>query len=265
MSGSDRWGQINLFLNSFESSAEAFRWLGEHSTTELNAYLDTLRLTNDSQTTVRPQRRNSAPAEFRDVRPTLRPFIALPVGKVPVLIFDTETTGLTSPIICQLAYVIVNDSGIAKKRDQILRLPDGVTIHEKAMQIHGITNEQCQEEGVNAQKALNDFFSSIDTIIQLGGRIVGHNVAFDVRAVALTREAHGMPPSAIQNTFCLMRNSKKYSTLKNKAGGTKAFRNDELYKHLYNQEPDWARLHSAYDDVCVTALNYIEGLNRKWW
>ena len=132
------------------------------------------------------------------------------------------------------------------------------------MQIHGITNERC-DKGEDAIEALNKLYKAVESTVDNGGKILGHNIAFDIKAVMLTMSAHGMQPIEINNTFCLMNNSTKHSPLVNKAGNRKAFRNDELYEHLYKSKPKWARLHSAYDDVCVTALNYIGGLNKNWW
>lgn len=265
MSHLDRWGQVNLFLKSFKTSSEAFRWLGEHSSTELDTYLESLQPTDGAPINTKPERRNSAPAELRSSKYAMRPPIKLPLDSSPVLVFDTETTGLSPSIICQLAYVIIDDSGITEKVDQILRLPEGVTIQQQAVQIHGITNERCHNEGVDARQALKEFANAVDRILSRSGKIIGHNVAFDVRAVAQTRAAHKMPPSEIKETFCLMKKSYAHSPLKNRLNKKKQFRNDELYEHLYKRKPDWARLHSAYDDVCVAALNYIGGLNNMWW
>jgi hypothetical protein len=62
-----------------------------------------------------------------------------------------------------------------------------------------------------------------------------------------------------------MKNSKSKSPLFTQNGRRKAFKNSELYFHLFGVHPNWARLHSAFDDVLVTAFNYLEGVEKAWW
>lgn len=211
------------------------------------------------------------PAPPPAAEPHARPTLTMPIGHKPVLVFDTETVGLNPPIACQLAYVLVENGAATRKVDRILKLPRGVRVQKAAFDIHGISTERCAREGVDAPVALREFCELAQTVMLQGGTIVGHNVSFDVRAIEATRKAHEVidmgndQPLQKSDTFCTMRSSASYSTLKDKANRRKAFKNEELYKELYGSPPTWARLHDALSDVHVTLLNYAGGAARGWW
>ena len=200
-----------------------------------------------------------------------RPQLVMPVGHKPVLVFDTETVGLHPPIVCQLAYVLVEGGVVAREVSSILKLPHGVRVQKGAFDVHGISTEQCARDGVDAQAALKDFCELVQAVLLQGGSIVGHNVTFDVRAIEATRKAHEVIDlgnnQSLQktDTFCTMRSSASHSTLRDKANRRKPFKNEELYAELYGSPPTWARLHDALDDVHVTLLNYAGGVCAGWW
>jgi DNA polymerase III epsilon subunit-like protein len=205
------------------------------------------------------------------VVPLSRPPLVMPIGHKPVLVFDTETTGLSPPIVCQLAYVVVENGAVAIEYDQLLKLPQGVRIGKQAQAVHGVSNQDVAARGVGAADALELFARTCARILLAGGRVVAHNSSFDVRAVRETRLAHNVidhdenQTLELKDTFCTMKHSKEHSPLKDKAGRRKAFKNDELYLHNFGSPPSWARLHDASSDVMVTVLNYAEGLRREWW
>lgn len=221
----------------------------------------------------------SAPALLqRPVAPTpppstlhTRPKLKLPVGHKPFICFDTETTGLKPAIVCQIAYVVVEAGKVTMEYDQLLQLPQGAYIGRQAQAIHRISNRDCAQRGVDAANALELFARTCFKIMQAGGRIVAHNAKFDARAIRETRLAHNIieypENQALEDgdTFCTMTMSKSYSQLKDKANRRKAFKNEELYAHLYGSPPTWASLHNAADDIGVTTLNYAGGLLRGWW
>ena len=205
------------------------------------------------------------------VRPLPRPTLKMPAGHKPVVVFDTETTGLSPAIVCQLAYAVVENGAIAIEYDQLLKLPAGVRIGKQAQQIHGISNHDVARRGVDAADALELFARTCSRVLLAGGRVVAHNSKFDVRALRETRTAHNVIDHSenqtleVSDTFCTMAESKQHSPLKDRAGRRKAFKNEELYAHFFGSPPSWARLHDASSDVMVTALNYAEGLRRGWW
>jgi DNA polymerase III epsilon subunit-like protein len=110
-----------------------------------------------------------------------------------VLVFDTETTGLPEennvsildtfrwPYIVQLSFIYydseIND--VIEYYDNVIKLPDNITIPEDSIRIHGITNEIMREKGINiitALKKFNDILKECDIVI-------AHNISFDKRII----------------------------------------------------------------------------------
>jgi DNA polymerase III epsilon subunit-like protein len=197
--------------------------------------------------------------------------IKMPPTHPPALVFDTETCGLRQPIICQIAFLKFVNGEIVETYDELLKLPLGFRIDKRAKEKHCISEEDCAMRGVDPVDALETFALACSDVLLKGGRVVAHNSAFDVRAVNETRLAHNIigfgenQDLDARHTFCTMRSSKIYSPLKDKANRTKAFSNEELFEFLYGQRPNFAKLHDALEDIRVTALNYIAGLERGWW
>lgn len=155
----------------------------------------------------------------------------------------------------------------------MLRLPDGVRMSSSATRVHGILASDCEERGEDALPRLLGLLRLCSLVVRrCGGRVVGHNLSFDIRAVdaSLDRlgssERLGAVLARPRTTVDTMRLSLPYSPLKNRAGRTKAFRLDELYVHLFGRSAcEWASLHDAMDDVRVTVACYEEGVRRGWW
>jgi len=286
----------SLLISSFENVPDAFYWVGLSTMDEIRDRMRLLsqggRVTTPSP--VDPTQLQIAyppvlPAPSAPLAPPASPTrnednalksqppspempkMVFPIGTRSLLVFDTETVGLTPPIICQLAYLVVEDGVVTTKYNQLLRLPVGARISTQAQQVHGISNVDCARRGVVAYEALELFARTCARIIAAGGRIVAHNSKFDVRAIRSTRLAHNVidaaenQPLEVNDTFCTMTNSKQYSPLKDKAGRRKAFKLSELYEYLYGCPPTFARLHDAMGDVLVATLNYAEGARRGWW
>ena len=276
--------EIHQFIKSFESIGDAFYFLGA-STFEQVA--QRARGANNDEVDGQGEgegegpgqgqgegsaKHPSAPPSVPTVASTVpRPPLQLTHKHRPIVCFDTETTGLSPAIVCQLAYVVVENGAITVEYDQLLNLPPGARIGRQAQNVHGISNRDCNERGVDAVYALELLAQTCARILADGGRVVAHNSKFDVRALRETRLAHNVIDHGEnqtledKNTFCTMANSKQYSPLKDKAGRTKVFKNEELYQFFYGLPPSWAKLHDALDDVMVTTLNYAQGLHRGWW
>ena len=85
------------------------------------------------------------------------------------LIFDTETTGLPKnynapvsdsdnwPRMVQLAWQLHDAQGNLLQHDSIIVKPEGYSIPFATIQIHGITNERANEEGINLEETLQKF------------------------------------------------------------------------------------------------------------
>lgn len=270
---------VQLFLRSFDSDAEAFFFFGRSNFEQVALHVDDVRAGRVSLRRRALDRPHSAPPAMQTAVPAVvpavapppaaevvkpRPALALPVDHPPVLVFDTETVGLKPAIVCQLGYVVIRGDGVVAY-DEILKLPPLVRVSRQAQNVHGISTLDCATRGVDAAQALDAFAAVVADVLKNDGVVVGHNVKFDVRAIGETRAAHQLAESPIPLTVCLMERTRVYSPLKNKVGRAKPFRNDELYTFLYGEDPTWARLHCAIDDVYVTALNYVAGRSRGWW
>ena len=146
-----------------------------------------------------------------------RPSLQMPAGHKPVVVFDTETTGLKPPIVCQLAYVVVENGAVGVEYDALLKLPPGVRIGKQAQTIHGISNQDVAKRGVDAADALELFARTCARVRLAGGRVVAHNSKFDVRAIRETRLAHNVIDHDENQTledsdaFCTMAESKQHS------------------------------------------------------
>ncbi len=104
------------------------------------------------------------------------------------LIFDTETTGLPKdwnkpitdtdnwPRAIQIAWQLHDEMGKLIEHDDFLIKPDGFNIPFDAEQIHGISTELAQEQGITLSESLERF----NKALQKTKFIVGQNVGFDV-------------------------------------------------------------------------------------
>tara|TARA_Y100000591_G_C21760633_1_gene659908 strand:- start:55 stop:897 length:843 start_codon:yes stop_codon:yes gene_type:complete len=271
-------------LHSFQTEEEAFFWLGGASTNAVAAFTDRS-CDNDDASEAAAQRRlwvgGASYEEIDECLQTLkcvhpRPPRSMPTLNIPstmqdCLVFDTETTGLGKPIVCQLAYILVRNGSVSIEYDHLLRLPPGVFIERQAQRVHKITTRRCAQTGVDAADALKTFSRHARHVLDNNGRVIAHNGNFDVRAIRTTLVAWSVadgeecPQLHSSDIFCTMRHSKPHSPLVDRRGRTKAFKNDELYSFLRGEPPSFARLHCAIDDVRVTLLNYIAAHCRGWW
>ncbi len=106
------------------------------------------------------------------------------------LFFDTETTGIENlnfprydlrhwPRMVQIGWLLYDDSGKEILRDGHIVKPEGFTIPDSVVDIHGITTERAFEKGVPLEAALKAFSSTFDKT----NVAIGHNVDFDLGVV----------------------------------------------------------------------------------
>ncbi|MDC6389441.1 3'-5' exonuclease [Maribacter sp. PR1] len=191
--------------------------------------------------------------------------------KPTALILDTETTGLINdnsirvtkqnvidhsdnfPRIVQLAFMLVDINGnydgetfYIKQKERIPKL---------AIKIHGITNEKCETEGVELEKALLALTVASSKVDD----IVGHNIAFDYKVLHAEFVKAGIP--------FLLKKKNKVDTMKltGKQLGHKYGFKISLYNSadkLFGNKKEWQALkpnlkeHNAESDIIVTALIY---------
>lgn len=180
-----------------------------------------------------------------------------------VLFFDTETIGLGNPVVCQLGYALHSQCGTClRESNELLLLPAGARISCGAHKIHNISESDCHARGVDTVAHLRLLHQLALSVVKAGGLVVAHNAAFDVRAINATFSAFQVEDRFSASTFCLMRNATVYADCRNKLGRRKQPRNDELYRLLFDKEPE-ATLHDALADVRVTAANFFELRKRR--
>lgn len=195
------------------------------------------------------------------------------VGLLPdnahVIVFDTETTGLTGSIV-QLAYDVYSAEGNRLKSfDRLLCLPRGETISWAAFKVHKISKFKVQREGKNATREIELFVARCREVISKGGRVVAHNADFDVRALAQTVRNHGSKKEVAclvsKEVFCTMRESKGKIAVYGKNGKKKTPSNVDLFKYLSNDAKVPDNLHDAAVDIGITAKSFFLGVRRGWW
>ena len=105
------------------------------------------------------------------------------------LIFDTETTGLLPkrittldyiPHIIQLSYIVYdNVTNTIESRSNYIRIPSDIVISQGSINVHGITRDKVDREGIEIQEALfyfGEHYKECDYI-------VAHNLDFDEKMV----------------------------------------------------------------------------------
>ncbi len=109
-----------------------------------------------------------------------------PFSELPLIGFDTETTGLSAATerVVELAAVRVEEG----KRDEFSFLLDpGIPIPEGARRVHGISDAMVAGKP-RLEQVLPDFLEFI-----AGGVLVAHNAPFDIGFLAVGLQRAGLP------------------------------------------------------------------------
>ena len=197
-----------------------------------------------------------------------------------ILVFDTETTGLPEennvsilytfrwPYIVQLSFIYydseIND--IIEYYDNVIKLPENITIPEDSINIHGITNEAMREKGISIRTALKKF----NDILKDCDIVVAHNISFDKRMIMVEciRNKISQYFTRGQNKkfeFCTMKNSKNICKIKMvNYKGEEYFKSpklSELYTFIFKEEP--RNLHNSFVDVLLCLRCYFAIIENK--
>lgn len=199
-----------------------------------------------------------------------------------VLVFDTETTGLPHtkiinpdtlhlwPYVVQMSYIIYDTDTmtIVEIFNYIVKMEPNIIIPEDSIQIHGITNEKSQKDGIKITKILNNFFIHLKTVDLL----VGHNVTFDINIIKiellrniynnvsisendLKKCKHNLHLlTNFKNICCTLKDSIKICDIKaiDKSGNSylKYPKLVELHQKLFETIPN--NLHNSLNDILIT-------------
>ena len=191
-----------------------------------------------------------------------------------VLVFDTETTGLTKvknpsifdfdkwPYILQLSYILYDteEKMIDLIYDEIIKIPDNIDIDEEAEKLHNISKEKTKLVGINIKTALRTF----NSILNKADIIVGHNVSFDKCLIMVecnrNNVRQGFTIDKIKKKeYCTMKNTKDICKIeKIFPSGDKYFKYptlSELYNHLFGIIPHNA--HNSMVDIILCIRCYL--------
>ena len=187
-----------------------------------------------------------------------------PIAAALALFLDTETTGLPlwkepsehpdQPHMVQLAAKLVNlnTREVVRSMDVLIK-PDGWTIPEDTIAVHGITNERAAAEGIPEVDAVHQLLAMAEEL-DVDGEVIGHNISFDKRIVRIAIKRHidaQLPEGADSHAdawkdrkdFCTMWKSKPHTRLP----GNKHPKLTEAYQHFMGKPMEGA--HSAGGDV----------------
>ena len=197
-----------------------------------------------------------------------------------LLLFDTETTGLPPkfeskvnernvllwPYILQFSYVLFDTvtNAVIKKFDSIIKIPSNITINQESVNIHKITREKSDLEGVSIVPVIAEFMNDLRD----SDLLIGHNIEFDLNmiyaAIMRNKEELGnfQPLLVNQKTYCTMRETTQFCCLESPYYGKnynklKAPKLVELYEKLFNETPELT-LHNSLNDVLVTLRCYMK-------
>ena len=191
--------------------------------------------------------------------------------KMKVIVVDVETTGLPInkkasitddnnwPNIIQISWITmdtdsINDN-IIKIYDYIIKLPEGKTIPQDSIKIHGITNERMRQEGVPIKDVLIEFMENLNK----ASMIIAHNLDFDKKIIKVELYRNKMFKN-IQSllygpriNFCTMKTGKDIcKIIKYSNSGEEYYkfpRLIELHEFLFNEQP--RNLHNSLVDILV--------------
>jgi len=192
-----------------------------------------------------------------------------------VLVFDTETTGLPEnhnaslndsskwPHIVQLSFIIFDacTKEILEYSDHIIKLDPSVPISPESVAIHKITPKRSQDEGIPIRQALDHFIGNVHDV----DIVVGHNIQFDKRMVAVELYRNGMKNCFYQNgvplpEYCTMKRTIdvcKLPAINKKTGEVyhKYPTLTELHTYLFGQPP--RGMHNAIADVMICLRCFV--------
>lgn len=184
------------------------------------------------------------------------------------LFFDTETTGLPSnwkappqatehwPRIVQIAWILADENGEHIQEHEYLIKPDGFEIPAESTNIHGITTQQAQADGVELTQAITQF---LDAQAQ-SQALVAHNIMFDTKVLAAECFRNELDTSWLgHKQICTMKESTNFCQLPGRYGNRwpKLL---ELHEILF--EKRFEEAHDALVDVRACAKCFYELVDR---
>ncbi|MEZ2416095.1 DNA polymerase III subunit alpha [Muriicola sp. E247] len=188
------------------------------------------------------------------------------------LIFDTETTGLPKrwnapvtdvdnwPRCVQLAWQLHDEMGNLLEQHDFLIKPEGYDIPYDAEQIHGISTQLAEKEGIPLAEALELF----NTALGKTRFLVGQNVGFDINITGAEYHRIGFESELLNLPVldtCTEDTAQLCQIPGGRGGKFKLPTLTELHEHLF-QEP-FSEAHNAAADVEATSRCFFELIRKK--
>jgi len=185
------------------------------------------------------------------------------------IFIDTETTGLPIMIgynryhpyyqleyydksrIIELGYIVYDSNNIKIKEFNKLIKPNNFEITNT--EIHGITNDQAINEGINIVDALKE----LEQDLKYADTIIAHNINFDINII-LSEASRTKCTKLVE---CLHKKVKKCTFKLAQSIYKKNFKLVNLYSHLFNKEI--VQDHRALSDVKILVDCYYELLTKE--
>lgn len=182
-----------------------------------------------------------------------------------ILFFDVETTGLSTnwyasknqteawPRIVQIAWMMCDDQGTILSEYKTVIIPDGWTIPQEAVDVHGITPEYARLHGKPIRPILHKFADAINEC----DLIVAHNFIFD-DSCAGSEFARAKIKNSLdkKKRFCTMKSTVKLCKIEGNYNKLKYPSLQELHHKLFNENFDDG--HDAMADVKACAKVFFE-------
>lgn len=180
---------------------------------------------------------------------------------MPILIFDTETTGLPlwkepseaqgQPHLVEIAARLYSAQGSLLDSFEAIIKPAGWVIPDDVIAVHGITNEIAMDTGISEADALEGFLA----LQARAGLRAAHNVNFDDRIIriALMRYRDEEQASAFKvgGKYCTCQQSRAHVALP----GNKLPTLGEAFKHFTGE--DLVEAHRAMADATACGRIYF--------
>jgi len=194
---------------------------------------------------------------------------------MPIVFFDTETTGLPDkragltashqPHVIQLAALLTSDDGIERSTFNLLVHPGpDVVIPPEASAVHGISTELVREFGVAPKLAA----VALKVLMRRASLVVAHNLAFDVLLMQILGARCEVDIVFPERRFCTMQATTPVLNLPPTAAmrakgihKPKSPKLMEAYTHYFSRGFEGA--HDALSDVraCRDVFIALGGMN----
>ena len=193
-----------------------------------------------------------------------------------ILFFDTETSGFIKKDLSadhpdqawtvQIGAILANQNEDLAKMNTIIKA-NGRSMNSFAQEVHGISVEKADAEGVHELEAAEEF----GLLLRQADMMVCHNLAFDIKYARhlMERNIDNLSDEARSAFYldmpgyCTMQDKAvvKFCGLLNKANRPKWPKLVELHQILFEETFDGA--HDAFADITATKRCFFELLKLK--